>query len=48
LAQKPKHFFGKAGNSAAQYAIYLGPDDVASGVAQAKDLQTREATQIQL
>lgn len=48
LAQKPKHFFGKAGNSAAQFAVYLGPDDVASGVAQVKDLQTREITKIQL
>jgi histidyl-tRNA synthetase len=48
LAQKPKHFFGKAGNSAAQFAIFLGPDDVATGIAQVKDLQTREAKQIQL
>ncbi len=43
LAQKPKHFFGKAGNSQAKYAVFLGPDDIASGTAQAKDLETREA-----
>ncbi len=43
LAQKPKHFFGKAGNSQAKYAIFLGPDDIATGTAQAKDLETREA-----
>ncbi len=48
LAQKPKHFFGKAGNSQAKYAVYLGPDDVASGTAQAKDLETREAHPIAL
>ncbi len=42
LAQKPKHFFGKAGNSTAKYAIFLGPDDIAAGAAQAKDLETRE------
>ena len=48
LAQKPKHFFGKAGNSSARFAIFLGPDDVASGAAQVKDLQTRDAQQIAL
>ncbi len=48
LAQKPKHFFAKAGASAAKYAVFLGPDDVAAGVAQAKDLDTREATPLAL
>ncbi len=48
LAQKPKHFFGKAGNSTVKYAVFLGPDDVASGTAQAKDLETREAHPIAL
>jgi histidyl-tRNA synthetase len=48
LAQKPKHFFGKAGNSSARFAIFLGPDDVATGVAQVKDLQTRDAQQMKL
>ncbi len=48
LAQKPKHFFAKAGNSTALKAIYIGPDDIAKGSAQAKDLITREAEPIQL
>lgn len=48
LPQKPKHFFGKAGNSLAKFAIFLGPDDLASGVAQVKNLETREVTQVQL
>ncbi len=48
LPQKPKQFFGKAGNTAAQFAILLGPDDVASGVAKVKDLTTREETPITL
>ncbi|MBQ9693443.1 MAG: histidine--tRNA ligase [Kiritimatiellae bacterium] len=48
VAQKPKHFFGKAGNSNARFAIFLGPDDVASGKVQVKDLQTRESQEINL
>ena len=48
LPQKPKHFFSKAGASAAKFAVFLGPDDIASGTAQAKDLETREATPLQL
>lgn len=42
VAQKPKHFFGKSGNSSALEAIYIGPDDVATGSVQAKNLETRE------
>ncbi len=48
LPQRPKNFFSKAGNSAARYAIFLGPDDLAAGAAQAKDLVTRETTPITL
>ena len=48
LAQKPKHFFGKAGASSAKFAVFLGPDDVASGTAQAKNLETRETTPLPL
>ena len=48
LPQKPKHFFSKAGASAAKFAVFLGPDDLAAGTAQAKDLETREITPLQL
>lgn len=48
MPQKPKHFFSKAGASTAQYAIFLGPDDVAAGAAAVKNLETREVTTIQL
>ena len=42
LPQKPKHFFSKAGASSAKYAVFLGPDDLIAGVAQVKNLETRE------
>lgn len=48
LPQKPKHFFSKAGASAAKFAVFLGPDDLAAGTAQAKDLETREITPLPL
>lgn len=48
LAEKPKRFFSRAGASSAKFAIFLGPDDIAAGTAQAKDLETREATAITL
>lgn len=48
VPQKPKHFFAKAGNSSALKAVYIGPDDVASGTAQAKNLQTREFESLSL
>ncbi len=48
LPQKPKHFFSQAGASHARHAVYLGPDDLAEGVAQAKDLDTREAVPLAL
>ena len=46
--QKPKHFFSQAGASHARHAVYLGPDDLAKGVAQAKDLDTRESAPLAL
>jgi len=40
--EKPKKFFSRAASSQAAQAIFLGPDDVAKGVARMKDLATRE------
>jgi histidyl-tRNA synthetase len=47
-AEKPKKFFKRAGAIGAQQAIYLGPDDVAAGIARLKDLATREEREITL
>jgi histidyl-tRNA synthetase len=46
--QKPKQFFSRAGASACQSAIFLGPDDVAKGIARMKNLETREEREIAL
>ena len=40
-AQKPKKFFSHADQSCAAKAVFIGPDDVAKGVARMKDLATR-------
>ncbi len=40
--EKPKKFFSHAASGHAAQAIFLGPDDVAKGVARMKDLATRE------
>lgn len=45
---KPKQFFSRASESTAAEAIFLGPDDVEKGVAQRKNLETREQTEISL
>ena len=45
---KPKQFFSRAGASTCAKAVFLGPDDVASGRAKLKDLATREETEIEL
>jgi len=45
---KPKQFFSRAGESTASDAIFLGPDDVEKGIAQRKNLATREQTEITL
>ena len=46
--QKPKAFFSRAGASTAAHAVFIGPDDVARGVAKRKNLATREETEIAL
>ncbi len=40
--QKPKKFFSHADSSNAAQAVFLGPDDVARGIARMKDMETRE------
>ncbi len=45
---KPKQFFQRAGAGTCAKAVYLGPDDVASGKARIKDLTTREESEIKL
>ena len=47
-AQKPKKFFSHADSSGAAKAVFLGPDDVAKGVARLKELATREETELAL
>ena len=44
--QKPKKFFSHADSTGAEKAVFLGPDDVAKGVARMKDLATREEKEI--
>ena len=43
---KPKKFFSHADQSGAAQAVFLGPDDVAKGVARMKDMKTREEREI--
>ncbi|MGN0845140.1 MAG: histidine--tRNA ligase [Kiritimatiellia bacterium] len=45
--QKPKAFFAAAGEAATS-AVFLGPDDIASGKARIKNMKTREETEIPL
>ena len=45
-AQKPKKFFSRASDGGAAKAVFIGPDDVAKGVAREKDLETREEREI--
>ena len=47
-AEKAKKLFKRAGAIGARQAIYLGPDDVAAGVARLKELATREESEITL
>jgi histidyl-tRNA synthetase len=47
-AQKPKHFFARAGAGTCAQAVFLGPDDVARGSARLKDLATREEQPVDL
>ncbi|MDA3926180.1 MAG: histidine--tRNA ligase [Kiritimatiellae bacterium] len=45
---KPKQFFARAGDSTAADAIFLGPDDIKKGIANRKNLTTREQIEITL
>ena len=45
-AQKPKKFFSHADASGAAKAVFIGPDDVAKGVARIKDMAAREEKEI--
>ena len=45
---KPKQFFSKASNSDAADAVFIGPDDAEKGIANRKNLETREQTEIAL
>ena len=47
-SQKPKKFFSHADSGGAAKAVFLGPDDVANGVARMKDMATREEKEISL
>lgn len=46
--RKPKRFFSDAGKAGVTHAIFIGPDDVEKGMAQLKDLETREQTPISI
>ena len=46
--QKPKTFFARAGGGTCSHAVFIGPDDVATGRAQLKDLETRETSDLVL
>ena len=46
--QKPKSFFARASAGTAADAVFIGPDDVAKGVAKRKNLATREETELAL
>ena len=45
-AMKPKKFFSRADSDGAEKAVFLGPDDVAKGVARLKNMTTREETEL--
>lgn len=45
---KPKQFFSRASDSNAADAVFIGPDDVEKGIANRKNLETREQTEITL
>lgn len=46
--ESAKHFFGRVGKGGVTQAIFLGPDDLASGSARIKNLHDRSETQISL
>ena len=47
-AEKPKRFFGRVGRGNVAEAIFLGPDDVASGAARLKNLRDRSERKLLL
>ena len=46
--QKPKQFFARASAGTSADAVFIGPDDVAKGIAKRKNLATREETDLPL
>ncbi len=44
--EKPKAFFSRGGGSGARQAIYLGPDDLESGIIRIKTLADRSQTEM--
>ena len=46
--EKPKAFFARAGKSGVGEAVYLGPDDLARGVARVKNLADRSERELPL
>ena len=47
-SQKPKKFFSHADQGGFAKAVFLGPDDIANGVARMKDLETREEREFKI
>ena len=47
-AEKAKHFFSQADKAGNRFGVYIGPDDVASGVARIKNLATRDQQNLPL
>jgi histidyl-tRNA synthetase len=47
-AEKPKRFFGRVGKGGITEAVFLGPDDLASGMVRVKNLRDRTERQVAL
>jgi len=47
-AEKAKHFFGRVGKGGITEAVFLGPDDLTSGMVRVKNLRDRTEKQISL
>jgi len=47
-SEKPRHFFGRVGKGGITEAVFLGPDDLASGMVRVKNLRDRTEKQISL
>ena len=47
-SEKPKHFFARVGKGNINEAIFIGPDDIRSGIIRVKDLGKRVESEIQL